>query len=142
MYYVDIRQIEDKLRFIPRIAAVCRHLQQNWIPGDDALGFAQERALQLAIETVTDVGSLMIDGFLMRDAGSYEDIIEILQGENVFPRQLAEPLVELVMLRKPLVRDYVEFDRGRLHPMIGRLPDLLDEFAQSVRAYLSKESAL
>ena len=30
-----------------------------------------------------DVGNLMIDGFIMRDPGSYEDIIDILIDEKV-----------------------------------------------------------
>lgn len=139
MYYVNEQQIEKRLQFIPRIVSACEQLRQDWVSGNETLYFAQERAIHLAIETVTDIGSLMIDGFLMRDASSYEDIIEILRGEDVFPGALAEPLVELVKLRKPLVQDYTDFEREGLHPMIVQLPALLRDFAEAVRAYLRKE---
>ena len=35
------------------------------------------------MESMMDVGNLMIDGFIMRDPGSYEDIIDILVDEKL-----------------------------------------------------------
>lgn len=36
-----------------------------------------------------DVGNAVIDGFIMRDPGSYEDIIDILQDEKVISEEKA-----------------------------------------------------
>lgn len=47
---------------------------------------ALERLVQLLIESIIDVGNMMIDGFIMRDPGSYEDIIDILEDEKVIPQ--------------------------------------------------------
>ncbi|MBW7460518.1 DUF86 domain-containing protein, partial [Paenibacillus sepulcri] len=102
-------------------------------------GLAQERALHLAIETVTDIGSCLIDGFIMRDASSYEDIIDIIAGEGVFPEDIHGTLLELVRLRKPLVQDYYEWDRARLHPLSLILPGILQQFQSAVQTYLAKE---
>ena len=44
---------------------------------------ALERMVQISIDSVLDVGNAMIDGFIMRDPGSYEDIIDILLDEKV-----------------------------------------------------------
>jgi uncharacterized protein YutE (UPF0331/DUF86 family) len=141
MYYVNMEQIGSRLRFIPQVVEVCGHLLRRGTDHEerDVYCFAQERVLQLAIEIVTDIGSLMIDGFLMRDASSYEDIVEILRGEAVFPDSLAAPLLELVELRRGLVQEYMRWQREGLHPLIGRLPDLLPEFAECIRSYLKRE---
>jgi len=102
---------------------------------------AQERALHLAIEIVTDIGSYLIDGFIMRDASSYEDIIEITSGEGVFPESIVPELLELVRLRKPLVQDYYSWKSSELHPLLKKLPALLVEFKVAVEQYIEKELA-
>src|ERR1700730_7591956 len=107
MYYVDRKQIEDRIRFVPFIIEGSERLSHTWDASDPLHVLAQERALHLAIEVITDVGSLLIDGFLMRDASSYEDIISVLVVEKVFSTELEIPLIELVKLRKPLVQDYM-----------------------------------
>ncbi|RCW45582.1 DUF86 domain-containing protein [Paenibacillus prosopidis] len=138
MYYVNREQIAVRLDTMPDIASALRALAANW-QGSMMEGLAQERALHLAIEMVTDIGSFLIDGFLMRDASSYEDIIEITGAEGVFPAQMLETLTELVKLRKPLVQDYYKWPRSELHPLTRTLSELLPAFKQSVERYLERE---
>lgn len=138
MYYVNREQIAVRLETMPDIASALQVLAANW-QGSMMEGLAQERALHLAIETVTDVGSFLIDGFLMRDASSYEDIIEITGAEGVFPAQMLETLTELVKLRKPLVQDYYDWPRSELHPLTRTLSELLPAFKHSVERYLDRE---
>lgn len=138
MYYVNREQIAVRLDTMPDIASALQALAANW-QGSMLEGLAQERALHLAIETVTDIGSFLIDGFIMRDASSYEDIIEITGAEGVFPAQMLEILTELVKLRKPLVQDYYNWPRSELHPLTKTLSELLPAFKQSVERYLERE---
>jgi uncharacterized protein YutE (UPF0331/DUF86 family) len=139
MYYVNIQQIEERLGFLPFLMQACEQLEQSWDASQTLLSLAQERVLHLAIETVTDVGSLLIDGFLLRDASSYEDIIEILIGEKVFPLKLGAPLLELVKFRRPLVQEYMALPRHSLHPLIPQLPTVLAEWGAAVAAYIAQE---
>src|SRR5699024_12612454 len=44
---------------------------------------ALERFVQVDIKTNLDVGNKMIDGFIMRDLGSYHDSVDILIDEQV-----------------------------------------------------------
>lgn len=143
MYYVNHKQIEEKLQFLSFIVQGCEQVAKEWKEHqhDITLQLAQERVLHLAIESVTDVGSLLIDGFLMRDASSYEDIVEILQVEQVFDASLSVVLLELVKLRKPIVQEYVSWDRSTLHPLVGQLPTALPEFAEHVAQFIRKELA-
>ena len=138
MYYVNRKQIDARLNVIPDLADALRGLAAEW-NGTLLQGLAQERALHLAIETVTDVGSCIIDGFIMRDASSYEDIVDIIAGEGVFPPELQAPLSALVRLRRPLVQDYYEWPRSVLHALAGTLPDTLLRFKAAVEAYLVQE---
>lgn len=119
MYYVNTDQIELRLSAIPEITAGLRHAQDNW-DGGIILGFVQERSLHLALEIVTDVGSYLIDGFILRDASSYEDIIEIVHEAGAFDEESYKLFMELVPLRKPLVQDYYAWDRTSLHKVTGR----------------------
>lgn len=138
MYYVNREQIAVRLATIPEIAEALSALAADW-KGDLLQGLAQERALHLAIETVTDVGSYLIDGFIMRDASSYEDIVEITGGEGVFPGELQETLIELVKLRRAIVQDYYVWSRAELHPLTEKLIGVLPAFKSAVEGYLERE---
>ncbi|MCM3783153.1 DUF86 domain-containing protein [Neobacillus mesonae] len=138
MYFVNTDQIELRLSAIPEITAGLREAVNHW-DGGRVLGFVQERSLHLAIEIVTDVGSYLIDGFILRDASSYEDIIEIVHEAGAFDEESYNVFMELVPLRKPLVQDYYAWDRTSLHPITSQLPDVLDRFADQVRLYLEHE---
>ena len=131
-------QIAVRLGAISELAEALGMLSKHW-QGDLLQGMAQERALHLAIETVTDVGSYLIDGFIMRDASSYEDIMEIVGEEGVFPASMLPTLLQLVKLRKPLVQDYYTWPRQELHPLISELPELLTAFKAAVESYLERE---
>jgi uncharacterized protein YutE (UPF0331/DUF86 family) len=137
MYYVNREAIAKRLDAVPELAGALRQLASGWT-GSTLEGLAQERALHLAAEIVTDVGSALIDGFLMRDASSYEDIVDIILEEGVIGGDLAM-LRELAALRKPLVQHYTDWPRHELHPLTAPLADRLEQFAREVDAYLNRE---
>ncbi|MBB6019113.1 uncharacterized protein YutE (UPF0331/DUF86 family) [Paenibacillus sp. JGP012] len=138
MYYVNREQIARRLQAVPEVAEGLRHAVQAW-DGGLVLGMVQERCLHLAIEIVTDVGSYLIDGFIMRDASSYDDIIQINYEEKVFDESTYDVLRELVLLRKPLVQDYYSWQREVLHPLSAVLPEILENFSDQVSVYVEKE---
>ncbi|WP_019638777.1 DUF86 domain-containing protein [Paenibacillus fonticola] len=142
MYYVNREQIERRLHMLPEIVQVLQASDSIQMQQAGLLErYAIERALHLALEIVTDVGSYLIDGFIMRDASSYEDIVDIMLDENVIDTVLHSILIELVRLRKPLVQEYFDMDRDAASTVIKRLKEAeaLDAFAGRVRAYLDQE---
>ena len=141
MYYVNQEQIQHRLDAIPQIIQGLTEAAESW-DGGVVLGMVQERALHLAIEVVTDVGSYLIDGFIMRDASSYEDIMEINHEEKVFDGEIYSVLLELVSLRKPLAQEYYLWNRSELHRLTPVLPDILNKFAVQVREYIQQELLL
>lgn len=141
MYYVNREQIEQRLNVLPEIVEVLKTVTSSQ---QEALleRYAKERALHLAIEVVTDVGSLLIDGFIMRDASSYEDIVDIIHGEKVIDASLHSLMIELVRQRKPLVQDYTDVDYSALSGLTLRLIPALNHFADQVRSYLIQEGII
>lgn len=138
MYYVNRESIRSRLECLPEVSEALSGAAASW-NGTLMEGLAQERALHLAAEIVTDVGNALIDGFLMRDPSSYEDIIEIIATESVITREVAEPLRRLVMLRKKLVQEYDSWPRRELHALTAEMPAVLNAFSSQVRDYLHKE---
>lgn len=143
MYFINHEQIDGRIQFLAVLAEASQQLEAQWQQGNKDLVWqlSQERILHLAIETVTDIGSLLIDAFILRDASSYEDIVEIVHGEGAYSESLTETLLQLVKLRKPLVQDYVEWNRHTLHPLIPKIPTAFEEFTTSVRAFIKSELA-
>ncbi|PLT45300.1 hypothetical protein B8V81_3731 [Paenibacillus pasadenensis] len=138
MYYVNVQDIRLRLDGIPELADALDELAASW-NGSTLHGLAQERLLHLAIETVTDVGSCLIDGYIMREASSYSDIIEIIGGEEVVDAELADRLKALTALRRPLVQEFYSWPRGELHPYTPELAGWLRRFSDQVGHYLQKE---
>ncbi len=138
MDYANRERVGRYLDFIPYLIEALESVRQRGDAADPIHRLAQERILQLAIEAATDVGNLMIDGFVMRDASSYEDIIVILHDEQVIGDSLFSILLPLVELRKPLMQNYIDFDRTRMHSLVPELAGALAEFAASVRRYLEE----
>lgn len=141
MYFVDRKQIEKRLAYMETTLVDAARLLEEDAQGLHKLvrRMAAERVVHLAIESVTDIGSLMIDGFIMRDASSYEDIIEILRDEGVFDEETGQSLVELVKLRRPFVQQYYELDEEYLGVWLPLLPQLLQKFKSSVVAFIERE---
>jgi len=138
MYYVNIEQITARLDAVAGLSEAITELERSW-KGSALEGLAQERVLHLAIEIVTDVGNYLIDGFIMRDASSYEDIIEITGEAGVYPPEMLPVLTELVKLRRPLVQDYYDWPRHTLHPLTSQLAKLLLTYKSAVEQYLERE---
>lgn len=141
MYMVNEEQIQHRLQFIPIVVSAMEQLIADWQDNSLLHSFALERALHLAIEVVTDIGSDLIDGFMMREASSYEDIITVIAEEQVCSEQVAQILQQLVANRKQLVQQYTDWERGAQHHLLQMLPNALRQFSQDVNLFVEKELA-
>lgn len=136
VYYINHKEIERKQAFLLWLSEAAKEADRKGEQLDTLQALAQERILHLAIESVTDVGNLLIDGFMMRDPSSYEDIVEILKTEDVLDPATADGLMRLVRSRKLLVQEYIDWDRTHQHQMIAGLPELLTSFAKQAVDYV------
>jgi uncharacterized protein YutE (UPF0331/DUF86 family) len=81
----------------------------------------------------------MIDGFIMRDPGSYEDIIDILMDEKVVSAETGGILKKLIGYRKMLVQMYTQVNHTELHTEFAANLESFTVFACNVREYLENE---
>lgn len=136
MYFVDRNRIEERLQYIEENI----QLFQKTTSWDSKLAqLALERMVHGVIEAIIDVGNAMIDGFIMRDPGSYEDIIDILSDERVIGEEDADPIKEVIACRKTLVRSYTSVDHVKLEQIMHKNIDVLKQFPDYVRRYLTEE---
>ncbi|ASS90356.1 MAG: DUF86 domain-containing protein [Bacillaceae bacterium] len=136
MYFVDRKKIEDTVKFVEDLVSMFEGHQQ-W--ESDVEKKALERIAQLLIEAILDIGNGIIDGFIMRDPGSYEDIIDILEDESVVDSRDAEGLKKLISYRKMLVQDYLNIRHEELYDSISTHLQVLRNFCHRVRTYLEDE---
>ncbi|MET1030723.1 DUF86 domain-containing protein [Domibacillus tundrae] len=136
MYFIDRKKMEATLRFMEQQLALFDS-QPIW--GTAIEKAALERIAQTVVESVIDVGNAMIDGFIMRDPGSYEDIIDIMDDENVILSEQSAPLKDVIGLRKTLVRDYTSILHDELTAVLVANKKELADFPNRVRVYLENE---
>ncbi|WP_163536562.1 DUF86 domain-containing protein [Gracilibacillus sp. YIM 98692] len=138
MYFVNINKLNEKLNY----------LDQNF-PLYESQAFdsvmehlALERLVHVMIETILDVGNMLIDGFVMRDPGSYADIIDILVDEKVIPEQEQKAYQDLIALRKMIVNQYDQVDHNRIKNSLDKNKDIYLTFSQNVKSFLENETGV
>lgn len=136
MYFVDRKAIEEKLSLLNEYLNFYKS-KNEWTTFTDKL--LLERIVHIVIESILDVGNAMIDGFIMRDPGSYEDIIDILLDEKVVSENNAGGLKNVITLRKVVVRDYTKVDHEELDQVFSTNIECLTNFSSSVQEYLKNE---
>lgn len=136
MYFVDRQEIRDTLAYIEK--SLITFKKQNTFE-TEIEKYALERITHMLIEAVLDVGRMMIDGFVMRDPGSYEDIIDILADEKVIPEEDMDAYKSLIRLRKMVVTDFIKVDHQLLYETLDEIKEVLLKFPNYVRTYLKEE---
>lgn len=137
MYFIDRNKINQTLDYMESLCSLFseqREWQQNKIHE-----IALERLVHVVIESIIDVGNSMIDGFIMRDPGSYEDIIDIMNDEKVITPEMAPLLKDVIGLRKMIVMEFTQVDSESLMKTFGQSMEALQLFPVKVRHYLENE---
>ena len=137
MYFVDRKKIALTLTYMKSIV----HLIETTpnMTSSDLEKLALERIAQNIIESMIDVGNSMIDGFIMRDPGSYDDIIDILTDEKVITAEMDSPLKNVIALRKMLVRDFMSVNHQQIATVLQNNLEVLKKFPESIEHYLTHE---
>lgn len=136
VYFVDRKKIEATLCFMEDCVELYKKTPSWKTP---LYKFALERLCQVVIESIIDVGNAMIDGFIMRDPGSYADIIHVLQDEKVINEADANMIKDLISVRKKLVQHYVDLRHDEIVGKMDAAITAIETFPRQVRTYLEEE---
>lgn len=136
-----MEKISRKLRFMKRYvdflkshrAISAEELEENY-----ELRSAIERNLELALESMLDIGEIIISEKGFEKPEDYKSVMLILGKEGVLPKVFAEKLVPAVGVRNILVHMYTEVDVEKICEFLrGNLGDF-NEFAKHIANYLKK----
>ncbi|NEU30080.1 DUF86 domain-containing protein [bacterium LRH843] len=136
MYFIDREKIIQTLIYMETLQTELKELGH---PENKIEQLAFERIISVMIESIIDVGNSMIDGFIMRDPGSYEDIVDILEDEKVISSNHAVLLKEVISLRKHLVQEFTAINHETLYATVVKSERALQLFPNDVRRYLIEE---
>lgn len=143
MYNVNTEKINEILTYmtdelLPTLSQIMERDEESFL-ADSISGFASERLFHTYIEGMTDIGNFLIDGFIMRDPGSYEDIVDIMEDEKVYSSAFAQTCKEIVKMRKELVGEYTINRRSKLYQAYQKYHADMKEYPGLIREYLKKE---
>jgi Protein of unknown function DUF86. len=136
VYDVDREKIDGILNYLERQLNVFRHVRNLDDPVERA---AMERSAHMMADSVLDVGNAIIDGFIMRDPGSFEDIIDILLDEQVIDAAMAEGLKTGIRVRKQLIQDYWRAQGQVIYEQMTDAFDAFSRFPDAIRRYLKQQ---
>lgn len=136
MYFVNRSEIEA---IITNMDEILKEVKEDSSFSSTMEQLALERIVHVLIESILDVGNRMIDGFIMRDPGSYYDIIDILLDEKVIPAEDESIYKSFIDLRKMIVQDYLEIDHDIIQETLFASKETLTKFSSHIRAYLVNE---
>lgn len=141
LYHVDVEKIERYLQYIEAQLPILNLLSDSKEANlnEPVIRLAAERLLHLLAEAITDVSSLVIDGFMLRDPGSYRDMVEILAQEGAFSAAYGERLGELVAFRSRLVRNYLDVTVQELEQALRLAVQIAPSFPSYIRSFLAEE---
>lgn len=95
-----------------------------------------ERNMQLAIQSVLDLGAMIIADYSLGTPNDNEHIITILGNNGVLAAELAERIRKMGGMRNALVHDYLYIDEDELFDAFeNRLSDF-DDFAAHLVNFL------
>ena len=122
MYFVDKNLLNTRLDYIEGLAETI----------DTSNNLALERACHMLIEATVDVGNMIIDAFILRDPGNYQDVLDILAQEKVIGAEDAEKFKNTLVWRKELTRNYQSIDHDAMRA----------EFKQNIDAYKNFKASI
>lgn len=122
MYFVDKKLLNKRLDYIEGLAET--------IDTDNEL--ALERACHMLIEATVDVGNMIIDAFILRDPGNYQDVLDILAQEKVIGPKDADQFKNTLKWRKELTRNYQSIDHEAMRA----------EFKENISAYKNFKASI
>lgn len=129
MYFVDRNLLDERVDYIEKLTMEL----------EDAEGFALERICHMLIESTVDVGNMIIDGFILRDPGSYLDVIEILKTEGAIPEADQNDFKVTFGWRNKLVREYTDLDHGSMKADFKKHLDAYRQYKSRIYAFVEND---
>ncbi len=131
---VRFEKLREYLKILKEIQKVSR---SQFLKDYHVHGLA-ERYLQLAIECLLDIGSMLIVQYDFPKPSTKQEIISILEDQKVLPSDFTHRLAGIAGFRNILIHDYVKIDRARVYDYLQKNLPQFETFLRYVRRYIQK----
>ena len=125
-----MREYVALLRKIRGLADEARFVKDPLIYGN------AERYLQLAIQTVLDIGNHIIADMKLNLPAENRDVFGLLAERKIVSAALAKKLMSMAGFRNILVHEYLEIDRHRVFEVLKKDLSDFDRFIKAVSKLL------
>lgn len=132
-----LKRLDEYIRHLDELAKVDRPRFLS----DFMAHAAAERYLQLAIESILDLGNQIIATRDLREPASYREIPLILGQAGIFPTDFAEAMVPMVKFRNVLVHDYADLDLNLVHEFLASRREELRRCSGYLSQYYADNSS-
>ncbi len=128
----------DKLDEYSQILKELRGSAQSIFLTDYHLYGLAERYLQLSIECVLDIGTMLVTGLGLRRPERHQDVIQILIEAGVLSPELGARLTGIAGFRNILVHEYLQIDRNLVYQKLQEGVTDFEDFAAEVVRFLQQ----
>ncbi|GAA3728728.1 DUF86 domain-containing protein [Salinicoccus jeotgali] len=129
MYFVDKDILNERLLYVEGLTETFEKVE----------GLALERTCHMLIEATVDVGNMIIDAFILRDPGSYQDVMDIMENEGVIPKEDNERFRATFKWRSELTRNYTRLDHDQMKRDFESDLSAYSDFKQNVLNFFENE---
>jgi uncharacterized protein YutE (UPF0331/DUF86 family) len=138
---VDRERIEAQLLGLERAAATLRKLSGVTAQEmDESLekAWTIQRGLQVAIQTVLDIGGHILSDTAPAEVEDYTDIIDGMARHGILTANLARRIRPMAGFRNLLVHGYARIDHGKVQMVLAQYLDDFETFSREMRDYLRR----
>ncbi|MBO3063187.1 MULTISPECIES: DUF86 domain-containing protein [Mammaliicoccus] len=132
MYFVDSKTLNLKMNYLEKLTVDFEVEKDS--------SYALERIAHMMIESVVDIGNLIIDAFILRDPGNYKDVIDIMELEKVFQPSTAEAIRNSIDFRKELIRNYESINHDKLKKAFEIANPFYKQAIEDTKHFLKNEN--
>ncbi|MHC0553043.1 DUF86 domain-containing protein [Salinicoccus sp. CNSTN-B1] len=129
MYFVDKDILNERLLYVEELTGTFEKVE----------GLALERTCHMLIEASVDVGNMIIDAFILRDPGSYQDVMDIMENEGVIPKEDNERFRATFEWRSELTRNYTRLNHDQMKRDFASNLSAYSDFKQNVLNFFENE---
>ena len=123
-----LRKLDEYLAILHGLS---RYTYEEFVNDPEHYG-SVERFLQLALETIADIGNHIISDLELGEVSWHRDIPAILAEKGHITREMEEKWIRMIGFRNILVHDYLDIDR---HTVFDVLQNNLKDFEKIKRSF-------
>ena len=124
-------RIEKIRECVARLHRLASAAEEAFCQDEDSVALA-ERHLQIAIQSVIDIGHHVIADMDLGLPGDYKDVFRILARNQVISRELGEKLESMTGMRNILVHDYLQVNPHQIYAVLQHELNDFDEFIGAI----------